>query len=118
MSVVIGTARDDEREIVRLLDAGADDYLVKPFSMRELQARVAALFRRPRTSDLVSPSTAAATAQAAEAVALAVLDPATDPATVDRQDIGADRGSVGQRHDKLAKVLGPVSLPVCERRCR
>ena len=49
--------------------------------MRELQARVAALFRRPRTSDLVSPSTAAATAQAAEAVALAVVDPATDPAT-------------------------------------
>ena len=30
--VVIATARDDEREIVRLLDAGADDYLIKPFS--------------------------------------------------------------------------------------
>ena len=30
--VIVATARDDESEIVRLLDAGADDYLVKPFS--------------------------------------------------------------------------------------
>ena len=32
LPVIIATARDDEREIVRLLDAGADDYLIKPFS--------------------------------------------------------------------------------------
>lgn len=44
--VIITTARDDESEIVRLLDAGADEYLVKPFSGPELEARVRALLRR------------------------------------------------------------------------
>ena len=44
--VIIATARDDEREIVKLLDAGADDYLVKPFSVDQLEARVRAVLRR------------------------------------------------------------------------
>lgn len=44
--VVIVTARDDEREVVRLLDAGADDYLVKPFSAVQAMARVRAVLRR------------------------------------------------------------------------
>ena len=44
--VIISTARDDETEIVRLLNAGADDYLVKPFSGEHLSARMAAVLRR------------------------------------------------------------------------
>ena len=44
--VVVATARDDESEIVRLLNAGADDYLVKPFSAEHLSARLAAVLRR------------------------------------------------------------------------
>ncbi|WP_165985504.1 response regulator transcription factor [Streptomyces sp. YIM 98790] len=44
--VIIATARDDESEIVRLLHAGADDYLVKPFSVEHLSARMAAVLRR------------------------------------------------------------------------
>lgn len=44
--VIIATARDDEGEIVRLLNAGADDYLVKPFSVEHLSARMAAVLRR------------------------------------------------------------------------
>lgn len=44
--VLMLTARDDERDILAGLAAGADDYLTKPFGMRELQARVAALLRR------------------------------------------------------------------------
>ena len=44
--VIIATARDDEAEIVRMLDAGADEYVVKPFSGAELEARVRALLRR------------------------------------------------------------------------
>jgi len=44
--VIIATARDDDAEIIRLLDAGADEYVVKPFSGAELEARVRALLRR------------------------------------------------------------------------
>jgi two-component system response regulator MprA len=44
--VVVITARDDEAEIIRVLDAGADDYVVKPFAHEELMARVRALLRR------------------------------------------------------------------------
>ena len=48
--VLVATARDDEAEIVRLLDAGADDYVVKPFSAEQLDARLRALLRRSSTS--------------------------------------------------------------------
>ncbi len=44
--VIIATARDEEAEIIRLLNAGADDYVVKPFSGQHLAARIAALLRR------------------------------------------------------------------------
>jgi len=44
--VVILSARTDEQDKIRALDAGADDYLVKPFSVGELLARVRAHLRR------------------------------------------------------------------------
>ena len=46
--VLMLTARDDEIDRVVGLEVGADDYLAKPFSMRELMARVKALLRRVR----------------------------------------------------------------------
>ncbi|MDX3074723.1 response regulator transcription factor [Streptomyces sp. NPDC088354] len=49
--VIIATARDDESEIVRLLNAGADDYLIKPFSVEHLSARMAAVLRRSRARE-------------------------------------------------------------------
>src|SRR5579885_3911046 len=48
--VLILTARDEVDTKVELLLAGADDYLVKPFSFEELTARIQALSRRPSTS--------------------------------------------------------------------
>ena len=46
MPILMLTARDDVEDRVRGLDAGADDYLCKPFSLDELLARVRALERR------------------------------------------------------------------------
>ena len=44
--VIVATARESEAEIVRSLDAGADDYLVKPFGAAQLDARIRAVLRR------------------------------------------------------------------------
>jgi two-component system response regulator PhoP len=44
--VLILTARDDTRDIIEGLETGSDDYMVKPFDMRELMARCKALARR------------------------------------------------------------------------
>ena len=49
--VIVATARDDEAEIVRALDAGADDYVVKPFSAAQLDARIRALLRRVKAGE-------------------------------------------------------------------
>lgn len=47
--VLMLTAKDQSRDVVNGLDAGADDYLAKPFSFDVLTARVRALLRRPQT---------------------------------------------------------------------
>lgn len=44
--VIVATARDDEPAMVELLDAGADDYVVKPYSVAQLEARLRAVLRR------------------------------------------------------------------------
>ena len=50
--VVVVTARDDEADIIRVLDAGADDYVVKPFGPGQIEARIRAVLRRTATGDL------------------------------------------------------------------
>ena len=49
--VIMLTARDTVADRVLGLDAGADDYLVKPFALRELEARIRALLRRGRAQE-------------------------------------------------------------------
>jgi len=44
--VIVATARDDDQDVVKALDAGADDYVVKPYSAEQLDARVRAILRR------------------------------------------------------------------------
>ena len=44
--VIVASGRRDDAEIVRLLRAGADDYLVKPYSVDQLEARIVAVLRR------------------------------------------------------------------------
>jgi two-component system, OmpR family, response regulator MprA len=53
--VLILTARDSEEDTIRGLDLGADDYLVKPFALGELLARVRALLRRTRPAGEDAP---------------------------------------------------------------
>jgi DNA-binding response OmpR family regulator len=48
--ILMLTAKDQERDIVKGLDTGADDYLAKPFSFDVLLARIRALLRRPHHS--------------------------------------------------------------------
>ncbi|MFP5348280.1 MAG: phosphate regulon transcriptional regulator PhoB [Gammaproteobacteria bacterium] len=69
--IIMLTARTEEEDKVRGLDSGADDYITKPFSTRELLARIKALLRRarPHTAEL-----------AVETDGLA-LDPATHRVT-------------------------------------
>lgn len=53
--IVIATARAEESAIVDLLDAGADDYVVKPFSVDQLEARIRAVLRRAEGSASQGP---------------------------------------------------------------
>ena len=48
---ILATARDDEAEMVRVLDLGADDYVVTPVSAEQLEARLRAVLRRGRPAD-------------------------------------------------------------------
>lgn len=54
--VLFLTAKDTVDDRVQGLDAGADDYLIKPFELRELLARVRALLRRPTALEPAAPT--------------------------------------------------------------
>ena len=50
LPIIMLTARGEEKDMIRGLKTGADDYVIKPFSVRELLARIDALLRRTRPS--------------------------------------------------------------------
>src|ERR1700689_1551129 len=54
--IVMVTVRDSEDDKVRALEAGADDYVTKPFKLRELTARLRAVLRRTRVAEAAQPS--------------------------------------------------------------
>jgi DNA-binding response OmpR family regulator len=101
--IVILSARDDEVDRVAGLEAGADDYVVKPFSPRELVARVKAVLRRAEASGgELSPGTPSTGAAGGTLEAAGVrLDHAAREVTVD-----GDRVDVTAREfDLLAALL-------------
>jgi len=53
--IIVITARGEDGMVVKTLDAGADDYLTKPFSLTQLEARVRAVLRRGSTAPTDSP---------------------------------------------------------------
>ncbi|MGY2005040.1 response regulator [Blastococcus sp. SYSU DS1024] len=59
LPVVVVSARADTKDIVEALEAGADDYVTKPFQIKEITARLRALRRRTATAPAGSPADAA-----------------------------------------------------------
>ena len=82
--IVVVSARDGIQDIVAALEAGADDYVTKPFLVDEVKARLKALLRRPSMGD----------ADARPADDLFVLDSEDGPLTFDRGAAVLSRGSV------------------------
>ena len=72
--ILLLTARDSEADRVQGLEIGADDYLTKPFSMRELRARVASLLRRDALSRAAGPRDAASPPAGSAALRVGTLE--------------------------------------------
>ena len=117
--ILMLTARREESEKVLGLDSGADDYLTKPFGVRELVARVRALLRRHRTN--AGPHAPAVTAGPL------TIEPARRQARLDGRDIeltahefdllyllATNRGIVFSRESLVQRVWGD-DLHVTER---
>ena len=99
--VIVATARDDEAEMVRVLDRGADDYVVKPFSAEQLDARVRAVLRRSRREE----------EEPALVVGGLVVDRSAREATLDGQPLDLTR----MEFDLLAYLAGRAGRVVSKR---
>ena len=84
--VLLLTARREESDKVLGLESGADDYLTKPFGVRELVARARALTRRPRAG-AAAPAAAGAADGRPVRLGPLVVDPARRSVTVDGREV-------------------------------
>jgi two-component system, OmpR family, response regulator VicR len=85
--ILMLTARREESDKVVGLESGADDYLTKPFGVRELVARARALLRRPRQASAQTPDGAAANAQPIVTVHGIEIDPARRRVRIDGREV-------------------------------
>ncbi|MCP9207761.1 response regulator transcription factor [Streptomyces sp. NEAU-Y11] len=104
--IIMLTARGEEADRVLGLELGADDYLAKPFSMRELIARIRAITRRTRPAASVGTSPPSAT--------FPVVVPAPGPGPS-----GAARPAGAAYEPPVADLRGPLAEPlIVDRRTR
>ena len=98
LPVLVITARDSVADRVKGLDAGADDYLVKPFDLDELSARVRALARRQsgRAAPVIE-------------VGPLTLDPATHAVTLDGALVALSRREFSLLHALMKQPGVPLS---------
>jgi DNA-binding response OmpR family regulator len=87
--IVVVSARDGVEDIVSALEAGADDYVTKPFDVAEVQARLRAMLRRPA---LASGAATGDTAELGAAAEVVVLDAVEGPLVFDRAAAHLRRG--------------------------
>jgi DNA-binding response OmpR family regulator len=105
--VIVVTARDDDADIVKALDAGADDFVTKPFGADHLEARIRAVLRRSGSVRAEGPIT----------VGDLVVDSRTRTATLEGRPLELSRkefdlllalaqraGEVVSKRDLLAEV--------------
>ncbi|MBP3043970.1 response regulator transcription factor [Arthrobacter jiangjiafuii] len=103
--IVMLTARAEELDTLMGLEAGADDYITKPFRPRELRARISAMLRRPRSGDEAADT-------APQAVAPAVAG-AASPAISGMSGAGAsDRAVPSEFLPAPASSPAPSAAPV------
>src|SRR5690349_15800535 len=101
--IIVLTSRDDEADRVAALETGADDYVTKPFSTREITARVRAVLRRVSPPTPLTPTAAAAAVVREEPASLPLtVDDATRRAYVHGREIELTR----VEFDLLACLLG------------
>jgi two-component system KDP operon response regulator KdpE len=100
--VIVATARDDENEMVLTLDAGADDYIVKPYSAAQLEARTRAVLRRSRAETDEPPIV----------VGALTVDPTARTAALDGRDLELTK----KEFDLLAYLAARAGRVVSKRR--
>lgn len=126
LPVLILTARDGPEERVAGLDAGADDYLVKPFHMPELVSRMRALLRRPNAAlgvrlefgNLAFDSLARETTIGGTAVALSARETALLELLLRRQGRVVTRETIEHSLYSFDTTLGSNALEVLVHRLR
>jgi DNA-binding response OmpR family regulator len=106
-AVLVVTARGEENERVAALDAGADDYVVKPFGFAELYARIRAVLRRTHAqADVVTHGRLSIDGRARR-VHLDDVEVALTPKEFDiLQCLASDPGRVFTRREMFARVWG------------
>ncbi len=119
--VIIISGRTDEMDILTALQAGADDYVLKPFRPRELRARIDAMLRRPRPGQNADrpPARSSATAPSQASSPAASSPAAPSPATSDvalagpaGSETGAEEADRLLRHGSLV-VDGDARVATC-----